>query len=157
VNGEPGRGRLSPALLVAGLVLGLDAIACQLLALVLTLFSWFRILPVEMTSDVLVPGGRVAGTALLALWCPVAATLVAGVRTRAARLTGLTTAALLAAGGAAVAAGILGLGTSRQELVVGIVVVALNVVAAALLVTPPAAARPPVPAEPAPMIDLGAR
>jgi hypothetical protein len=157
VNGEPGRGRLSPALLVAGLVLGLDAIAVQLLALVLMLLTWFQFLPMDLSAAAIVPGSRLCVAAALALWCPVAATLVVGVRTRAARLTGLVTAALLAAAGAAVAAGILDLGTPRQQLVAGVVVVTLNVVAVALLVTPPAAARPAVPAESAPMIDLGAR
>jgi hypothetical protein len=128
--------RLSPALLISGLVLGLDAIVCQLTALLLTLFTWFQILPVELTTGVVVPTSRLSVAAVLALWCPAAATLVLGVRTPAARLAGLVTAALLVVAGAAVAAGILDLGESRLQLVVGLVVMTVNIAVVALLATP---------------------
>jgi hypothetical protein len=156
VNGESGRPRLSPALLVSGLVLGLDAIACQLLALVLALPMWISLWPGLTTADL---GAAAAlGTAsLLALWCPAAAALVLGVRGRAARLTGLATAAVLAVGAAALAADGLGTGVTGGQFVAGLVALAANLGVVALLVTP----GPPVtpgadPAEPARMIDLDA-
>jgi hypothetical protein len=70
------------------------------------------------------------------LWCPAAATLVVGVRTRATRLTGLVTAALLVIVGAAVPAGLMDLGGTRAEFVAGLAVLAVNIVVVTLLAAP---------------------
>jgi hypothetical protein len=121
---------------VAGLVLVVDALACQLLALLLTLVTWPWILPSETTTDMVLPASRLGVATFLALWCPAAATLVLGVRTRPALLAGLATAALLVLGGAAVAAGGLDLGGPRTQLVVGLAVMTANIVVVALLAAP---------------------
>lgn len=148
-----GRGRLSAPLLVAGLVLGLDAIACQLLALVLALMAWLELYPQADGSQAL-SVARLGVAAVLALWCPAAAALVLAVRTRAARLTGLATAAVLTVGSAALAADGLGNGGGPSgQLIAGLVALLVNVGVVALLTTPG-----PAPARSAPerLIDLDA-
>ena len=140
-------------MIVSGLVLGLDAIACLLLALVLTLPVLARLWANAAGADLALPAAQLGAACLLALWCPAAAALVLGVRTRAARLTGLATAAVLAVAGAALAADGLPVdgGTSKQ-LIAGLVLTLANVGVVALLVTP----APKVAGAPAGMIDLDA-
>lgn len=151
MNAEPGRGRLSPPLIAAGLVLGLDAIACQLLALVLALPLWTGLWTGTAAADLALAAASLGAAAVLALWCPAAATLVLGVRSRAARLTGLGTAAVLVVAGAAFAAdGLPADGGTPVQLIAGLVVMLANLGAVALLVTP----APKVTSAPARMIDL---
>ena len=153
VNAEPGRGRLGAPLIVSGLVLGLDAIACQLLALVLVLPVWSGLWTGEAAADLTSAAAVLGVAAVLALWCPAAATLVLGVRSRAARKTGLATAAVLVVAGAAFAAdGLPADGGTHEQLIAGLVVMLANIGAVALLVTP----APKVTSTPARMIDLDA-
>ena len=153
MNGESERGRLSPPLIAAGLVLGLDAIVCQLLSLVLVLPVWTALLTEEAINELAAAAGVLAAAAILAMWCPAAATLVLGVRSRAARQTGLATAAVLVVAGAAFAAdGLPADSWSRVQLIAGLVVMLANIGVVALLVTP----APKVTSEPAGMIDLDA-
>ena len=144
-----GRVPLSPPLLVSGLVLGLDAIACQLLALTWVLYWWIPELSGPGYAEALVGASTV-----VALWCPAAAALVLGVRSRAARLTGLATAAVVAFAAAAFAADGLGDGPGLQ-LISGLVVMVVNVGVVALLLTPaPAVPGEPPAAGPPRVIDL---
>ncbi|WP_125802557.1 hypothetical protein [Actinoplanes sp. ATCC 53533] len=153
MNGEPGRGRLSPPLLVSGLVLGLDAIACQLLALVLAVLMWPILWPSAEATGLTVAAVQLGVATLLALWCPAAAALVLGVRSRKARLTGLATAAVLVVAGAAFAAdGLVAGGGTPGQLIAGLVVTLVNLGVVTLLVTP----APRVTSAPARLIDLDA-
>jgi hypothetical protein len=144
---------LSPPLLVSGLVLGLDAIACQLLALTWVLYWW---IPELSPLGSGFAEALVGASTVVALWCPAAAALVLGVRSRAARLTGLATAAVVAFAAAAFAADGLGNGDGPGvQLISGLVVMVVNVGVVALLLTPaPAVPGEPPAAEPPRVIDL---
>ncbi|MBO3737541.1 hypothetical protein [Actinoplanes flavus] len=129
------RGLISASAVLVAVVLAADAVA----ALATTIASAL-ILPLylAMTGAESVPGHGVpvllAGSALTALSCPVVATLVAGVRTPAAHLTGCVVTALIIVGVAGLGALALRYDLpNRVTMITGVLFVA-NVVALTLVI-----------------------
>jgi hypothetical protein len=88
------RGRLTGAAVAVAVVLGIDAVVALAGTLVIALPVFFTATDFESGPGRADTGLAVlAFTALLALGCPAVAALVAGVRTRAAYVTGVVTTA----------------------------------------------------------------
>jgi hypothetical protein len=153
------RARLSPPLVVSGVIFALDAVVCLLLALIWVLPTVSTIYggPPEEATSLASAALHLVFLAVLALWCPAAATLVLGVRTRVARMIGMWTAALLVVASAGLAAEGLGFDWDLDLglwLYTPVIPLVLNLVVVALLITPRTPVRPPDQQQ---LIDLDVR